>query len=181
MEIEIEVGDILDVRVDALICSANPLLRMTGGVNGALLQRGGIEVQRELEAHLARVGRTWVPPGTVVRTGPGPLEVGCILHAVAVDGFYRSDVERVRRTLVEAFRLAAEEGATTLATPSLATGYGPLSIGDFARALSGALGACEDAAARRITWVVRKAEDAAEGRRAMRSSRKGPRGEGVPR
>lgn len=156
----VEQGDVLDARDDVMICTANPYLRLTGGVNGALLQRGGLAVQRELEAWLVAQGRTWVPPETVVRTGPGPLAVRHILHAVAIDGFYKCDVARCAGTLREAFRQAVALGAETLATPALATGYGPLSMAQFAEALRVALSdAPQDLTQVRV--VLRKAASAA--------------------
>lgn len=157
-------GDVLDQPVDLLICTANPMLRMTGGVNGALLQRGGLGVQRELEAYLRRVGRRWVPPGTVVRTGPGPLAVRHVLHAVSVDGFYKADHATVRDTLLEALAQAAQLGARSVATPALATGYGPLSVEDFAQALAAALAAAPAetwGTVAELTLVLRREADVA--------------------
>lgn len=135
----VEQGDVLDATEDAMICTANPYLRLTGGVNGALLQRGGLAIQRELEAWLRGQNRTWVPPETVVRTGPGPLAVAHILHAVAIDGFYKCDVARCAATLREVFRQAAALHVRSLATPALATGYGPLTMEQFGEALALAL------------------------------------------
>jgi O-acetyl-ADP-ribose deacetylase (regulator of RNase III) len=135
----VKVGDVLDEEVDILICTANPMLRMTGGVNGALLARGAADVQAELEAYLAPRAHKWVPAGTVLATGPGPLPVRAILHAVSVDGFYRSDEATVCGTLAEALRQAAALGARSVATPALATGYGPLSMEQFAAGARGAL------------------------------------------
>lgn len=137
--VTVRAGDVLDERVDLLICSANVSLNMSGGVNGAILARGGASVQAELRAHLDELGRRFVEPGTVVRTGPGPLRVKAILHAVAITAFYESDEPLVRRTLVAAFEAAERLGARTLAVPALATGYGPLDAAAFARALRAAL------------------------------------------
>lgn len=139
MQLSVRAGDVLDERVDLLICSANVSLNMSGGVNGAILARGGRSVQAELRAHLERLGARFVEPGSVVPTGPGPLAVRTILHAVAITAFYESDEPLVRRTLVAAFEQAGRLGARTLAVPALATGYGPLDAAAFARALRGAL------------------------------------------
>jgi O-acetyl-ADP-ribose deacetylase (regulator of RNase III) len=139
MRIVVKSGDILDERVDLLISSANTQLSMSVGVNGAILHRGGKDVQAELRAHLKNLGRHWVEPGSVILTGPGPLAVEHIVHAVAIDAFYQSSVERVRETVSSALRLAAEQGATSVALPALATGYGPLSVRQFAEGLRGAL------------------------------------------
>ena len=86
MNVEILVGNVLDVSADVLISTANPWLQMTGGVNLAIILRPkGEEVHAELQQYLPATGHRIVPPGTVVRTGPGSLAVQHILHAVAID------------------------------------------------------------------------------------------------
>jgi O-acetyl-ADP-ribose deacetylase (regulator of RNase III) len=137
--VTVKAGDILDEQVDVLISTANTQLNMSGGVNGAILHRGGSGVQRELREHLAKLGRHWVEPGSVVRTGPGPLAVKHILHAVAINAFYESSVELVAATIAKALAACAELSARSAALPALATGYGPLSVKQFAEALSRAL------------------------------------------
>jgi len=139
VRIIVKTGDILDERVDVLISSGNTQLNMSGGVNGAILHRGGKDVQAELRTYLKGLGRHWVEPGAVVLTGPGPLAVRHIVHAVAIDAFYASSVELVQKTATRALELAAEQGAATVALPALATGYGPLSVRQFAEGLRGAL------------------------------------------
>lgn len=139
MNVIVKQGDVLDEAVDVLICTANALLRMSGGVNGEILARGGKDVQHELDRYLRQIGRPAVDRGTVVRTGPGPLSVKHILHAVGVNAFYESSIEVVAALLRKALAEAGSLGAKTVATPALATGYGPLSIADFGAALASAL------------------------------------------
>ena len=62
-----------------------------------------------------------------------------LLHAVSIDGSYASSVELVRQTIARALSEAAGLGASTVALPALATGYGPLMISEFAEALKGAI------------------------------------------
>ena len=136
MTIDILVGDILNVTADVLISTANPWLQMTGGVNLAIILRPRgesvhEELQRSFPATLPRI----VQPGTVVRTGPGSLPVKHILHAVAIDPSYDSSVELVTSTIVTALTQARELGAKVVSIPALATGFGPLSMLDFATAL----------------------------------------------
>ncbi len=139
MRVLVKHGDILDEVVDVLICSANVQLNMSGGVNGAILQRGGSDVQAELRSYLAQRDKTAVVAGSVVRTGPGPLQVSHILHAVAIDAFYDSSTELVSDTIRNALAEAGELGAHSVALPALATGYGPLSVAEFGCALRQAL------------------------------------------
>jgi O-acetyl-ADP-ribose deacetylase (regulator of RNase III) len=127
-------GDILAERVEAIVVSANPWLNLSGGVGGALLLAGGQHVQRELHDFLQKAGKAWLPAGSIVCTGPGPLaENGCrlLVHAVAIDALYQTDQETLRKTLASALQAAAERGLRTIAVPALATGYGPLSIREF--------------------------------------------------
>jgi len=136
MTIIVKVGDVLDEQTDVLTCSANPWLNLSGGVNGAILLRGGQSIQDELKRYLKTNGRPAVEPGTVVRSGPGPLAVKHILHAVAIDPFYGSSVSLVQKTIESALGIAQSLGARTVAMPMLATGYGPLTAQQFATALS---------------------------------------------
>jgi O-acetyl-ADP-ribose deacetylase (regulator of RNase III) len=168
MQSEVKVGDVLDEPADVLISTANPWLNVSGGVNGAILLRGGEAVQAELRDHLRQRAQPHVPPGSVVRTGPGPLSVKHILHAVAIDAFYDSSVELVESTLVEALDQARHLGASTIAMPALATGYGPLKMEEFAEALRRALRRNWSPLAR-LTVVLRREESAHTVTRAVQS------------
>ncbi|MBY0459176.1 MAG: macro domain-containing protein, partial [Gemmataceae bacterium] len=136
MTVTILTGDVLDVPADVLIASANPWLQMTGGVNLAILLRPkGEDVHAELQRYLPATKPRIVPPGTVVRTGPGAIPVKHILHAVAIDPSYDSSVELVATTTTTALTQARDLGAKVVTLPALATGFGPLTVEDFAAAL----------------------------------------------
>jgi len=157
--ITVKVGDVLDEPADVLICSANPWLNLSGGVNGAILLRGGQSIQDELKRYLTDADRPAVEPGTVVRSGPGPLAVKHILHAVAIDPFYGSSAGLVQKTLETALGMAQSLAAHTVAMPMLATGYGPLTAQQFANALSPV--ARQDwAPIEQLIVLVRRDEDA---------------------
>jgi O-acetyl-ADP-ribose deacetylase (regulator of RNase III) len=137
MKIEVLVGDVLNVPADVLISTANPWLQMTGGVNLKIILRPrGEFVHEELQRHLRASGGRYVEPGTVVRTGPASLPVRHILHAVSITPSYESSIELVANTIVKALTQARELGARTVTLPALATGFGPLSMEEFAEALS---------------------------------------------
>lgn len=133
-KVVIKQGNIIDESVDVLVSTANPQLKMTGGVNGAILSRRGETVQRELKEYLAKETQEYVDRGAIVVTGPGPLKVKKIIHAVAVDSFYDSSRDVVA-TLLESALVEAGRWGKTVAVPALATGYGPLSMEDFGEAL----------------------------------------------
>ncbi len=135
MNVVVTVGDVLDAAADVLISTANPWLNMSGGVNGAIRERAP-DIQSELRSHLESIGESAVPAGTVVRTSAGPLPFAHIIHAVAIDPFYDSSHQIVADTLTAAFNLVVSLNAKSVSLPTLATGYGPMSIDAFARAFA---------------------------------------------
>jgi len=158
MNVVVTVGDVLDAAADVLISTANPWLNMSGGVNGAIREREP-DIQSELRAHLESVGESAIPAGSVVQTSAGSLPFSHIIHAVAIDPFYDSSHQIVADTLTAAFNLAVSLGAKSIAMPTLATGYGPMTIDAFARAFA------ESVVGRfpleTVTIVVRSDENAA--------------------
>jgi O-acetyl-ADP-ribose deacetylase len=135
MNVAVTVGDVLDAAADVLISTANPWLNMSGGVNGAIRERCP-DIQAELRAYLDLNAQSAVPAGTVVRTSAGSLPFLHIIHAVAIDPFYDSSVKLVADTLTAAFDLACSLGARSVSLPTLATGYGPMSIDAFGHAFA---------------------------------------------
>jgi O-acetyl-ADP-ribose deacetylase (regulator of RNase III) len=128
-------GDILDVPADVLVCSANVYLALSGGVGGAFLLRYGSAMQEALQQYLAEKGIRHVERGDVVTLPPCGSPYRAVLHAVAVDGFYESTPTVVAGVLAESLRQAAALAANTVALTAVATGYGCMSISDFAAGL----------------------------------------------
>jgi O-acetyl-ADP-ribose deacetylase (regulator of RNase III) len=129
-------GDLLDEPADVLVCSANPFLNLSGGVGGELLLRYGDAVQRELSRYLEERRLHFVGQGEVIACGPCGTPYRAILHAVAVDAFYQSSADVVEATVARSLGLAATLGAEKVALAALATGYGRLPLGEFARGLA---------------------------------------------
>jgi O-acetyl-ADP-ribose deacetylase (regulator of RNase III) len=161
MEIEVFVGDVLEVPADVLISTANPWLQMTGGVNLKIILRPeGELVYNELQAYLKATGKRFVPAGTVVQTCPGSLPVRHILHAVSIDPSYDSSIDLVADTIIKALTQARMLGARCVSIPALATGFGPLTMMEFATALSQAIGV-DWTPIESLKVVLLKEEDAA--------------------
>ncbi|MFI5380613.1 MAG: macro domain-containing protein [Tepidisphaerales bacterium] len=135
MKWSVIAGDILDIRADVLICSANPFLNLSGGVGGALALRYGYEMQAFLHESLAKSGKRWVAPGDVVTTPPCGTPYVAVIHAVGVDAFYQSTVAIIRQAVSLAMTEAARAGALRAALAAIATGFGHLSIRDFGEAV----------------------------------------------
>lgn len=128
-------GDLLDVPADVLVCSANVFLTMSGGVGGALLLRYGPKMQEELQHYLTGRGLRHVTRGEVIEVPPCGSPYRAVLHAVAVDGIYDSSPDIVAAVIQTSLSKASALGANTVALAALATGYGRLTMQDFAVAL----------------------------------------------
>lgn len=133
-------GDILQQPADVLICSADVFLNLSGGVGGEILLRFGQAMQQELHQFLVTSGRKHVVRGTVVTTAPHGLPFKAVIHAVALDGFYKSSPEVIEQVVGDALERAATLGARRVALTALATGFGRLSMRDFARGIRPLLG-----------------------------------------
>ncbi len=129
------VGDIVVQEVDVLISTGNVWLNMSGGVNGEILRRGNRALQEDLHSHLQHSAKKFVEQGTIIALKPGTLPVSHILYTVAVDTWYNSSVEVVAQIIEQCLDFAEQHGARTVALPALATGYGKLTMRDFARGL----------------------------------------------
>ena len=159
-------GDILDEPADVLVCAANPHLTLSGGVGGALLLRYGPALQTELNDHLDHLGRRHVDVGTVVATEAIGTPYRAVIHAVAVNAFYESSPAIVTGVVRAALAAAAQRDARTVALAAVATGYGHLTIAQFAAGLS-PLTAEPFPPIERVTVVVRGADDPAEVHRVV--------------
>ncbi|MFG0240373.1 MAG: macro domain-containing protein [Gimesia chilikensis] len=143
LKLEFIHGDILDQPAEGLVCSGNVYLNMSGGVNGALLVRGGEALQRQLHQYLRNEGLKFVPPGFVMEIGPEPFVFRSIVYSVAIDGWYDSNIALAAETLTGALSIIESRGCTSVNIPALATGYGKLSKQDFGVALRRVLSARE--------------------------------------
>ena len=135
MQWHICYGNILDVKADALICSANVQLNMSGGVGGEILVRHGDQMQKELHRYLSERKIPVVSPGTVVKTPGCGTSFSMVLHAVAIDVFYETSHELLVSTIRRALKLCSKNGIETVALTALATGYGRYPLADFALVL----------------------------------------------
>ena len=124
--------DILEEPADVLVCSANPYLNLSGGVGGAFLLRYGDAMQRELHGYLSANNLKWVPRGEVVSMPPCGSPYKAVLHAVGVDVFYHTSAEVVTAVVTKALQMAAELSAFKVTLAAIATGYGRLSLEEFA-------------------------------------------------
>ena len=111
-------GDITSVQVDAIVNAANAALCGGGGVDGAIHRAAG----PELLAYCRKLGAA--RPGDVVLTPGFSLKAKHILHAVGPvwRGGESGEDELLIQCYAQAFNIAAQLSAHTIALPSISTG-----------------------------------------------------------
>lgn len=119
-------GDITKLFADAIVNAANSRLVPGGGVDGAIHDAGGPEIEKEARAIKERDGE--LPTGEAVATTAGKLMADYVIHTV---GPVWDDVEEAeaKSLLAACYRnsldLAEELGCDTVAFPNISTGvYG---------------------------------------------------------
>lgn len=110
------LGDMTAEKVDAIINAANTRLAHGGGLAGAIIARGGMEIQVESD----RVAP--VATGEAAVTTAGDLPCRWVIHAVGPI-WGRGEEEQLLRSAVRAsLDRGAELEATSIAMPAISTG-----------------------------------------------------------
>jgi O-acetyl-ADP-ribose deacetylase (regulator of RNase III) len=125
--------NLLDEPADVLVCSANVSLNLSGGVGAELLGRYGDRMQKCLHAILHQRSPRAAKCGEVFAYSGEEMPYKAVLHAVAIDGWYKSSPQIITDITRKALRTAAEFEARKVAFTVLATGFGNLSLAEFAQ------------------------------------------------
>ena len=145
MRIEIRRGDITEQRdVDAIVNAANTDLILGAGVAGAILRKGGDEIDREARA------KGPIRLGEAVATFAGRLPNAYVIHAAAM-GYRREDemvpkrpgslssAAIIRDATMNSLRRAEELKLASVAFPALATGVAAFPLDECAQVMIGAV------------------------------------------
>lgn len=122
-------GDITDLEVEAFVFDITEDLKLGSGYGGAIAQRGGPAVQKELDS----LGR--LPVGEALVTSAGKMKSRYIVH---VNGpkFHEPDTEgKLRRAVRAALMVANEKGIKQIAFPLIGTGLYQVPLDLSARVL----------------------------------------------
>ncbi|MEM0457326.1 MAG: macro domain-containing protein [Nitrososphaerota archaeon] len=114
--IELVKGDITDLDTDAIVNAANSSLKMGGGVAGAILRKGGYEIQKECD----KIG--CCPVGGAVITGAGKLKAKYVIHAVGPRYGEGDEDRKLKDATLNSLRLAERYGLKSIAFPAISTG-----------------------------------------------------------
>lgn len=120
--IQVWVGDITTLKIDAIVNAANRELAGGGGVDGAIHRAAGAE---QLQAVCRHIGGC--ATGQAVLTPAFNLKAKAIIHTVGPvwQGGYQDEASLLRSCYSESMTLAVREGYRTIAFPAISCGvYG---------------------------------------------------------
>lgn len=114
--LSLRMGDLTDEAVAAIVNAANERLQHGGGVAGAIVAKGGPEIQ------IASDAIAFVPTGHCTVTVAGRLPCRCVIHAV---GPYGSDKDAdwlLREATLNSLCLAEALALESIAFPAISSG-----------------------------------------------------------
>jgi O-acetyl-ADP-ribose deacetylase (regulator of RNase III) len=109
-------GDITDMEIEAFVFDITEDVKLGSGFGGAIQQRGGIVIQKELDD----IGSC--PTGEAVVTEAGILKADWIIHANGPKFREEDEENKLRKTVQSALARAEEKGVKRLAFPPMGTG-----------------------------------------------------------
>lgn len=113
-------GDITEEAVDAIVNAANEHLAHGGGVAGAIVRKGGRQIQDESTRWVREHGP--VRTGSAAITGGGALKARYVIHAVGPVWGTGNEEALLARAVTSALSLADENGVETISLPAISTG-----------------------------------------------------------
>ena len=125
--LQLIMGDITDVEVDAIVNAANSTLMGGGGVDGAIHRRGGPKILEECKRIRESEWPDGLPTGKVVITSGGKLKAKYVIHTIGPVWFggLHVEAELLKQAYRNTLKLAASKGLKAIAFPSISTGaYG---------------------------------------------------------
>jgi O-acetyl-ADP-ribose deacetylase (regulator of RNase III) len=120
--LEVVLGDITKIKVDAVVNAANNSLLGGGGVDGAIHRAGGKAILAECQEIRKKQGGC--ETGEVVITTAGNLPAKYVIHTVGPvwRGGKAGEEEKLRNCYRNSLALAVENGVKTIAFPNISTG-----------------------------------------------------------
>ncbi len=113
-------GDLTEARVDAIVNAANSQLLHGGGVAGAIVKKGGPEIQEQSERWVREHGTVQHDKPAI--TGSGSLPCEYVIHAVGPVWGSGDEDTKLRSAVIGALELAGRKEVSSLALPAISTG-----------------------------------------------------------
>jgi len=113
-------GDLTQEVVDAVVNAANSGLAHGGGVAGAIVRRGGHEIQEQSSQWVRERGP--VPTGGAAITGAGSLPARFVIHAVGPVWGTGDEERKLASAVQSALALADEHQLKSISMPGISSG-----------------------------------------------------------
>ncbi len=124
-EVQVALCDVTKEDADAIVNAANSSLKHGGGVAQAIVNAGGMEIQRESDEYVQKHGP--VPTGNVAITGAGRLKAKYVIHAVGPiwRGGNNNEDALLYNAVFNTMKKADELKVERISMPAISTGiYG---------------------------------------------------------
>ncbi|WP_129360415.1 O-acetyl-ADP-ribose deacetylase [Rothia uropygioeca] len=159
MDIEIRPGDITEVEADAIVNAANSSLMGGGGVDGAIHRAGGPAILEECKKVRETDFPDGLPAGRAVATTAGDLPAQWVIHTVGptyakTEEKYAEKAPVLASCYRSALQIAAENGAESVAFPTISAGVYGWPMDDATRIAVEAIRAMKDQVGDTIRTVV---------------------------
>lgn len=117
-EIKAVMGDITELKADAIVNAANNKLVMGGGVAGAIKRKGGKAIEEEA------IKKGPIEIGQAIATGAGALPVKYVIHASTMGMDFKTDEVKIRNSCKNSLVLAEKLKISSIVFPALGCGTG---------------------------------------------------------
>lgn len=131
--ISIQLGDITDAEVDAIVNAANSQLLMGTGVAGAMKRKGGTVIEEDA------VRQGPIEVGEAVLSVAGNLPATHVIHAATMGPDLKTDPDFIAAATKSSLALVEKHRLTSIAFPALGSGVGGVPPAKSAEAMLGAL------------------------------------------
>ena len=135
--ISLRYGDITAEEVDAIVNPANEFLSHGAGLAKLIVQRGGLEIQKDSDTLRRKRGYQALHVGDAVHTVAGNLPCKFVIHAVGPEWAKHSHTENMKlleKACLQSFKLASKLGLSSIAIPAISSGIfgAPIDVCAFA-------------------------------------------------
>ena len=131
--VSIQLGDITDAEVDAIVNASSPQLLMGTGVAGAMKRKGGTVIEEDA------VRQGPIEVGEAVLSVAGNLPATHVIHAATMGPDLKTDPALIAAATKSSLALVEKHRLTSIAFPALGSGAGGVPPAKSAEAMLGAL------------------------------------------
>ena len=118
--LEIAQGDLTEESLDAIVNAANSHLQHGGGVAGAIVRKGGYQIQEESNAWVRKYGP--VSHAQPAYTNAGKLPCCYVIHAVGPVWGEGDEDAKLAAAVSGSLAVASRLGLGSIALPAISTG-----------------------------------------------------------